>query len=49
MPKVSQAVRSARDILGALNADNLKTLGDWTFTVDDSPQAAKAAKAAKPA
>ena len=47
MPKVSQAVRSARDILSGLNADNLKALGDWSFTVDDSPQAK--AKAQKPA
>jgi hypothetical protein len=47
MPKVYQAVRSARDILSALNADNLKALGDWTFVVDDSPQAK--AKPQKPA
>jgi hypothetical protein len=38
LPKVTQAVRSARDILSGLNSDNLKALGDWTFTVDDSPQ-----------
>ena len=39
MPKISQVVRSARDILSGLNATNLKALGDWTFVVDDSPQA----------
>ncbi len=43
VPVVEQAVRSARDILLALNADNTKTLGDWSFDVTDSP-----APAAKP-
>ena len=46
MPKVNQAVRSARDILSALNSENLKTLGDWTFTVDDSAQAKQPKKPA---
>jgi hypothetical protein len=46
MPMVNQAVRSARDILSALNSDNLKALGDWTFVVDDSPQPAKPKKTA---
>ena len=46
MPMVNQAARSARDILAALNADNLKVLGDWTFVVDDSPQQPKGKKPA---
>ena len=41
--KVGQAVRSAHDILSGLKATNLKALGDWTFVVDDSPQAKKPA------
>ena len=38
IPKVGQAVHSARDILSGLKATNRKALGDWTFVGDDSPQ-----------
>jgi hypothetical protein len=51
MPVVTEALRSARDVLLGLNRDNPRVLGDYGFTVDDSPRAAVApapAKVAKP-
>ena len=37
MPKVTQALRDARDLLLVANRDNPKALGDFGYTVDDSP------------
>jgi hypothetical protein len=37
MPVVEQAVRSVRDILLGLFADNPKKLGDWHLEVHESP------------
>ena len=39
MPKVTQALRDARDLLLVANRENQKALGDFGFVVDDSPQA----------
>jgi hypothetical protein len=39
LPKVTQALRDARDLLLVANCDNPKALGDFGYTVDDSPQA----------
>lgn len=44
MPNVTEALRDARDLLLVANRDNPKAVGDFGYTVDDSPQAkAKAA------
>jgi hypothetical protein len=48
MPKVTQALRDARDLLLVANRDNPKALGHFGFVVDDSPQA-KAKDKTKPA
>ena len=47
MPVVTETLRSARDVLLGLNRDNPRVLGDYGFTVDDSPRAATPAKDAK--
>ena len=39
MPKVTQALRDARDTLLVANRENPKALGDFGFVVDVSPQA----------
>jgi len=39
MPKVTQALRDARDTLLVANRENPKALGDFGFVVDDSHQA----------
>jgi hypothetical protein len=39
MPKVTQALRDARDLLLVANRENPKALGDFGYVVDDSPQA----------
>lgn len=39
MPKVTQALRDARDVLLVANRENPKALGDFGYVVDDSPQA----------
>jgi hypothetical protein len=39
MPKVTQALRDARDVLLVANRENPKTLGDFGYVVDDLPQA----------
>jgi hypothetical protein len=39
MPKVTQALRDARDTLLVANRDNPKALGDFGYEVDDGPQA----------
>jgi hypothetical protein len=49
MPVVTDALRSARDVLLGLNRDNPRVLGDYGFTVDDSPRAAAPAAKAKDA
>ena len=36
---VTQALRDARDLLLVANRDNRKALGDFGYSVDDSPQA----------
>lgn len=41
MPVVEQAVRSARDILLAVHANNPKKLGDWKLEVNDTVAKAK--------
>ena len=46
MPKVTQALRDARDLLLVANRDNPKALGDFRNAVDDSPQAKAKAKPA---
>jgi hypothetical protein len=38
MPKVTQALRDARDTLLVANRENPKALGDFGFVIDDSPQ-----------
>ena len=48
MPVVTDALRSARDVLLGLNRDNPRVLGDYGFTVDDSPRPAAAPAPAKP-
>lgn len=48
MPVVTQALRSARDVLLGLNSDNPRVLGDYGYAVDDTPAAAPAPKPAKP-
>jgi hypothetical protein len=40
MPQVTQALRDARDTLLVANRANPKALGDFSFVVDDTPQAA---------
>ncbi len=47
MPVVTEALRSARDVLFGLNRDNPRVLGDYGFTVDDSPRPADKSKDAK--
>lgn len=50
MPAVTQALRDSRDTLLVANRANPKALGDYSFVVDDTPQAPPADKAAsKPA
>ena len=44
MPKVTQALRDARDVLLVTNRENPKALGDFGYVVDDSPQAKAKAK-----
>lgn len=39
MPAVTQALRDSRDLLLVANRDNPKALGDYSFVVDDTPQA----------
>jgi hypothetical protein len=46
MPKVTQALRDARDLLLVANRQNPKMLGDFGYVVDDSPQAKAKAKPA---
>jgi hypothetical protein len=36
MPLIIQGLRSARDVLLGVNADNPKVLGDFGYTVDDT-------------
>jgi len=38
MPKVTQALRDARDVLLVANRENPKALGDFGYVVDDSSQ-----------
>jgi len=46
MPKVTQALRDARDTFLVANRENPKALSDFGFVVDDSPQAKAKAKPA---
>jgi hypothetical protein len=46
MPDVIRALRDARDLLLVANRHNSKALGDFGYSVDDSPQA-KAKQRAK--
>jgi hypothetical protein len=39
MPVVTGALRDARDLLLVANRDNPKALGDFGYSVDDSPRA----------
>lgn len=39
LPKVTQALRDARDLLLVANRDNPRALADFGYVVDDSPQA----------
>ena len=48
MPQVTKALRAARDVLLGTYQDNPKTLGDFGYVVDDSPQAKPATTPAKP-
>jgi hypothetical protein len=47
MQNTEQVVRNSRDLLTGVNRSNMKRLGDWGFSIDDSPRAKKvvAAKA----
>ncbi len=47
MPTVTEALRSARDVLIGLNRDDPRVLGDYGFSVDDSPRTADKPKDAK--
>ena len=49
MPAVTEALRSACDVLAGLNRDNPRVLGDYGFTVNDSPRSAAASAKAKDA
>jgi hypothetical protein len=49
MPVVTEALRAARDVLSGLNRANPRVLGDYGFTVDDSPRPAAASAKAKDA
>ncbi|WP_046243577.1 hypothetical protein [Hymenobacter terrenus] len=42
------AQRASKALQGNLGKDRLREMGDYGFTVDDSPQAPKAAKLPKP-
>jgi hypothetical protein len=44
MPRVTHALRDARDLLLVANRENPKALGDFGYEVDDSPKAKAKAK-----
>ncbi len=41
MANTTAIIRASRDVLSGINSQNMKRLGDWGFTVDDSPTSAK--------
>ena len=47
MQNTETVVRNSRDLLTGINRENMKRLGEWGFSIDDSPRAKKvvAAKA----
>ena len=45
IPNVKGAITSSRNILKGIHAKNPKKLGDYGFTVDDTPKAKKAVPA----
>ena len=42
MQNTEVVVRNSRDLLTGVHRENMKRLGDWGFSVDDSPRAKKA-------
>ncbi|MDX2302493.1 MAG: hypothetical protein NW226_06810 [Microscillaceae bacterium] len=42
LPQITEALRAGKSLLKAAYSKNPKKLGDWGFTVDDSPKAKKA-------
>lgn len=45
--EIEESVKASRDVLMGINKKNAKVLGQWGFTVNDTPVVSKAAKAKK--
>lgn len=44
LPQITEALRASKSLLKAAFSKNPKKLGEWGFTVDDTPKAKKAKK-----
>ena len=49
LPGIVDVTRRSRGLLASIYSKAPRTLGDWGYTVDDTPRPAPAKKAAKPA
>jgi hypothetical protein len=44
---IDPTTKASRDVLTGIYRKNMKRMGDWGFTVDDTPKATAASKAKK--
>lgn len=48
LPDITDVVARSRNILANINSRNPRALGEWGYTVDDTPRAVKKKTSAKP-